>query len=511
MVFYENIKFFNSHIIRVKKKDKPGYGLLKMDGNVITENKYDAINQYTGPGKLFEYYNILIFKSDGNFGLLSLEGIELTLAKYKSIECFSENLLKYQLDNKWGLINLEGNEINEAQYLEIKSHGGSPFAIAKKENGKKVLIDKIGQELKIEYEVLEIKQFEKTSPPYFICKNNTIDSNLTILNFRAEKILTLEADIVLSIIDDLVLYQIGTDFGIVKMDGTILNKFSFECSELKLVSKSYLQFAEPVKKYIPSNGAADLSGNILIPPIYFYIRFDSVSDLFIVSNADNKHGVVDANNKIIIPLKYERIDSFETVTGKVYFKLNPTNRIKFIAKSNGEIINPNGNEYIDIHPYFFRFTNAQLTKLYSISKDQFYPENFQGNTQKGFYNRVDDSESSGKNYGSYLTLIKVNSTYHIIDVEHDRTIETKLQSISTSESTIDGINGFEVDGKWGFFKFKNFEILEVIPAKYDKIIADFGITKRYKLFDYDARFCARVSIGGQSFYVSNTGKEFRNI
>ncbi len=60
-------------------------------------------------------------------------------------------------------------------------------------------------------------------------------------------------------------------------------------------------------------------------------------------------------------------------------------------------------------------------------------------------------------------------------------------------------------------KINNENVEERITAKYDSIISEFGVWNRYKTVIFDARNIARVKIADKSFYISDLGKEYREI
>ena len=79
-------------------------------------------------------------KKDGKYGIINLEGKELTPCQYDNISAIEEmkNALKVAKDGKEGILNNEGKEILPMQYTEITSLGkdNKEGFIVKGENGK---------------------------------------------------------------------------------------------------------------------------------------------------------------------------------------------------------------------------------------------------------------------------------------------------------------------------------------------------------------------------------------
>jgi len=177
-IWYEN------DILRVFKDGK--YGLIKCDGTIVVECKYDEITslksvkenfvvkkdgkvglinnvgqtiipeQYTGIRVLKEGYSneYIIVDEAGNSGVISTSGTILVAPAYKEIKTLnSTEVYAAKIEDKWSLINKQGEVLNNS-YDDYKYSKGD-YVIVKK--GEKFGIITTAGEVKIEpmYEELE--------------------------------------------------------------------------------------------------------------------------------------------------------------------------------------------------------------------------------------------------------------------------------------------------------------------------------------------------------------------
>lgn len=147
-------KEVNYFILKENNKE----GVLDKKGNKIVEAKYDKIiiPNYSYP--LFFGYNnetkhVLDDKSEVKFGEQSFFKKE---KKFKDVSPICESIedyatvrpyIKYKINNKYGLMDLNGREVTKAKYDEILPLAEDQNAYLVKNDGKEGLINKFGKEI----------------------------------------------------------------------------------------------------------------------------------------------------------------------------------------------------------------------------------------------------------------------------------------------------------------------------------------------------------------------------
>ena len=140
-------------LVAVNKDGRRVEGILGFDGEWVLKPT-DKRHEYSEVvGDLLTYRN-----SDG-MGLTNMKGDNLIRAKFYKLEFVDKDLLigKKSSGDRWELYNLEGEKIGKEDYEEIwLFHGNEDYTFAKIGNGDYVLLDRKGNEKKLEAEVYKI-------------------------------------------------------------------------------------------------------------------------------------------------------------------------------------------------------------------------------------------------------------------------------------------------------------------------------------------------------------------
>lgn len=138
---------FRSGFSYVKEKDK--YGLINTSGAYAVQPVYDDIYDISNEMDRSQMYAA---KKDGKWGFMDYSGKVVIPLQYDSPEqerygySIAEELIAVKLNNRWGYIDRAGKII-----LQFIYEGASGFTDGKAEvqvNGKTIIIDKTGKEIK---------------------------------------------------------------------------------------------------------------------------------------------------------------------------------------------------------------------------------------------------------------------------------------------------------------------------------------------------------------------------
>lgn len=107
------IAFWSDRILVMSQEDK--FGMMQKTGLQTIPCEYD----YLG---VIPNSNLLVYRIDKRFGLLSDVGLQITGPDFDNIT-LSEDLLLVETDNRWGVIDLKGNTVIPQQFEEIIPDG----------------------------------------------------------------------------------------------------------------------------------------------------------------------------------------------------------------------------------------------------------------------------------------------------------------------------------------------------------------------------------------------------
>lgn len=284
--------------------------------------------------------NILKYKDNDKFGLISIDGKKITNAIYENIETleYKDGMLKIKKDDKYGVIDISGNEIIKPEYNSIIADG---------------YYDQDSKYEKAGY-VINIRTDEGYRYGYINCKGKqTLDTMYT--NIKRLTDIKDDSNVYL------ITYKNG-QAGLLKNGQTIIQN---EYEDIEYDSTSQMLSLQKNAK----QGLYDLSGNMVLPIQYEELTFagkyinakkdnkllvfdlagvlqndDSYKNVIsvddgkysITTNRSNYYGVIDSNKAVVIENKYSYIEyAFDNY---------------FIVSQNGKsgVINTNSNVAIPI-------------------------------------------------------------------------------------------------------------------------------------------------------------------
>lgn len=498
---------------------KEKYGVIDKAGNIVVEPIYDAV-QIPNPSKpvfvcignynedtkeyetkvfndkneqLFQEYetvevipietNIettpyekssLIYKKNGKYGLVDLEGKEITEPIYDEINSinYKEGTFTVKLDGKVGIINLNGKVIIKPEYETITSDNyynektqnkTTGFIVSlKTEDGYRYgYINYRGKViLKPEYTELErVTEIADEKELYLIAfkegQAGLIKNKKVILNYEYE-------DIQYSSLNDVFVVQRNSKQGVVSKDGaTIVNTeydsitfggmyinarkdntvYSFNLNGTSVENKD-------VVSKIPTDNPnyfitidqndiytiVDAEDNVLVDNNYSYIEY-LPGDYFIVAR-DGKNGVIDITGKSVIDLAYTSI-----------FKLNDTQLLQAekIDTKTIDLYSSTMNKIVSMNNATIT-TNDNYIMLASDTDFAYY--DFSGNKL----------ESKDVFPNNQLFAKKINDKWGFVDKEGNVVVENQYEMVTDFNEY--GFAGIKLDGKWGVIEQASKQIIQ---------------------------------------------------
>lgn len=421
---------YQNNILTYKVDDK--YGIITIDGKKVTNAEYDSI-------ETLEYKDgILIVKKDGQAGLIKLNGDVVIKPKYYSIISDGYYNEKSNYDNagyivevksdsgyRYGYINTKGKEILDCKYnlikriLEIDDEEGAYLITS--QNGKMGLNRNIQTKIKNEYESIE---YDNINNIMAVKKNGKygiydLDGNMILptqyedLQF-AGKIITAVKDNELLVFD---------------ANGNLKKDFEYT-AVIPTKSENYFITIKNNGKY----GLVDNNNDVLIDNKYDYIEY-AFENYFIFTN-NGKSGIIDNTGNIVVQNAFDIIQS-----------INGTNVIQAIDSANNKsyILNKNIRKVAELNAPHIYLKNDYIKM---ISSDNLVYLDFDGNVKEASdilkNNTIFAKEKDGK--WGYVSA----SGNTIIDFQYDL-----AQDINEY-----GYGAIKQDGKWGVINFQGEFILD---------------------------------------------------
>lgn len=328
---FENSKFDSISVfdtfsnIVVKRNGK--YGMYNAKLNKTVSLEFDFIEPYdTAHGNYSEYYNARkgkiysIFNKDLKKIGESYEPI------YNNFSTDNPGISFKNLKGKYGVVDWKGNEKIPFVYDEALDFKRSKNSIAKK-NGKFGVVNYQNKEIfpfiydKIN-ELDEVENIENT----YILSNKTEDK---LLNINGEALLSVYRMIHPIFYDhSKFIIKKNNKFGIVDLQNKILLPIVFD--EIS----DWVEYGPENRHIVKRNGKYGMveynTFKEKIPAIYDFV-FITRNKVFV--GKDKKYGIIDVNNTILCPLKFDEIK---------------TNLGSGLGRFESKIYARNGKQYLEI-------------------------------------------------------------------------------------------------------------------------------------------------------------------
>lgn len=266
---YEVSKIENSNYFILKQNNR--YGVINKEGKTIIEPEYDVVKIPNPEKAIFICYqketsivlndksekvfleyqevepirlknivsefmyekDVLRYKEDGKYGLLSFDGKQITKPIYEEIDSLTskEGELLVKQNEKYGIINIKGNTLVKTQYDEISidkyyteqeqyKNAGYIVAVKTEDGYRYGYVNKNGKEiLKPEYnEISRITEIKDEDKIYLIAAKN---GQYGVYERNKEIIKNEYQSIDFDATDNLLIIERNKKFGVANLDGEI--------------------------------------------------------------------------------------------------------------------------------------------------------------------------------------------------------------------------------------------------------------------------------------------------
>lgn len=349
--------------------------------NVISETLYEK--------------QVLMYEADGKFGLLGIDGEQITEAKYDEISSFEhkEGILLIKENGKYGVINEKGNQIIKCIYDSIVSDQYYSTEDEYKRTGYIVCnitdegyrygyYDYEGSKmLDVEYnEITRLSDGSNQEDIYLIVAKNgqygVYVNNNKIINTRYQSII-YDSDMQMFVVEITGKYGTIDEKGneILKVDYSSLEIkgiyiYTEKDGEQKVLNKNGEEVNIPFNTIIQKTSNSEyyikivqeenqqsyalVNSNFeeIFEQKYQYLEY-IFGEYFIATNMDGKNGIIDSKGEIILEFNYDVIQTIsdKNIIQAINFELNVneiynSELIKIVEMQN--IIIQEENNYIKI-------------------------------------------------------------------------------------------------------------------------------------------------------------------
>ena len=501
------------NVIQIPNPSKPVFVCMSNDNTeakeyetkVLNEKREQIITGYsniqaipassTADGIPFEN-TVLKYKKDNKYGLMSLEGKEITDAIYDEIASitYKEGMLLVKQDGKYGIININGKIVIKPEYDNITvdnyydvstgyQRTGFIVCSIKDEGYRYGYVDYRGKKIldTIYTEIERVTDFEDEKDIYIVAYKDgqagLLKNRKLILDYEYE-------DIIYYAYNDVFIVQRNGKQGIADRKGNIkidtkYTNISFggiyvnavdESGETQIldldgnvVTDGYIAKmpTEDGQHFIVYNEEGiykiiDNNGNIVVDRSYTNIE-EIANNYYIVANNRN-NGIIDLTGKSLVELRYNSIVKLDN-TELLQANISTTSTVSLINK-NMQIVVTMDNASIDVEDGYIR--------LYSDTENRYF--DYAGN------------ELSAKDVFPNNTMYaqEENGKWGFVDqngntkVAYDYDMVTELNEY--------GFAGIKKDGKWGVID-ENGQVVQEPIYVLDEISPSF-IGKYYKVDEW---------------------------
>lgn len=261
------------------------------NSQLFTEyNTVEVIDNVDSEKNIWFESNVLRVSKDGKYGLIDLDGKELTACIYDKIEAIKgiKDSLLIQKDGKVGLANNQGNIIVECEYASVEAltNNYTDGYIVKNDEGKFGAIS-VNKEQLLECKYEDIKH---------VCGNDMYvvkeDGKWKITNKAGDKTLEIDYADVTYLSSDVIVAKSGDNYGIFGTDKSEKVKAEYQSIEFAF-SDNFI--AKKDDKY----GVINAAGEELIPFEYTSMAFNEKANCLFAKKADNNNTyLIDRNHEV---------------------------------------------------------------------------------------------------------------------------------------------------------------------------------------------------------------------
>lgn len=480
--YNENTKEYETVVYNEKKEV-----LLSNYKNV------QAISIYTNVNSTPYEKSVLTYKENGKYGLINLEGKQITKPVYDEISSinYKEGTFLVKQNELEGIINMKGKVIIKCEYESVTSDNyysengnkkQAGFIVSKKtEDGYRygyanyrgtIILNPIYTQLE------RVTEIANEKGVYFIAFKNgqagLLKNNKEILNYEYE-------DIQYNVLGSIFVTKRNGKYGAVNQEGTTVlypeydnvytggmylnalkdkdififdlngNKIETnEVSKTKTENANYYITIDKNNKY----KVVDSKDNIIIDKDYTYIEY-LPGDYFIVER-DSKSGIIDSNCKSVIELKYDSIS-----------RINETDILQMETNKNIALYNLNMKEIVSMDNAIVKEVKDEKAYILLYSDTDFKYLDKKGNILTS-QNLFENNSLFAKN---------INGKWGFVDKDGNLKVQNDYELVTDFNKY--GFAGIKKDGKWGSIN-QNGEVVQEPTYDLKRNIPEF-VGKYYRV------------------------------
>lgn len=480
--YNENTKEYETVVYNEKKEV-----LLSNYKNV------QAISIYTNVNLTPYEKSVLTYKENGKYGLINLEGKQITKTVYDEISSinYKEGTFLVKQNELEGIINMKGKVIIKCEYESVTSDNyysengnkkQAGFIVSKKtEDGYRygyanyrgtIILNPIYTQLE------RVTEIANEKGVYFIAFENgqagLLKNNKEILNYEYE-------DIQYNVLGSIFVTKRNGKYGAVNQEGTTVlypeydnvytggmylnalkdkdififdlngNKIETnEVSKTKTENANYYITIDKNNKY----KVVDSKDNIIIDKDYTYIEY-LPGDYFIVER-DSKSGIIDSNGKSVIELKYDSIS-----------RINETDILQMETNKNIALYNLNMKEIVSMDNAIVKEVKDEKAYILLYSDTDFKYLDKKGNILTS-QNLFENNSLFAKN---------INGKWGFVDKDGNLKVQNDYELVTDFNKY--GFAGIKKDGKWGSIN-QNGEVVQEPTYDLKRNIPEF-VGKYYRV------------------------------
>lgn len=452
-----------------------------------------AISIYTNVNSTPYEKSVLTYKENGKYGLINLEGKQITKPVYDEISSinYKEGTFLVKQNELEGIINMKGKVIIKCEYESVTSDNyysengnkkQAGFIVSKKtEDGYRygyanyrgtIILNPIYTQLE------RVTEIANEKGVYFIAFKNgqagLLKNKKEILNYEYE-------DIQYNVLGSIFVTKRNGKYGAVNQEGTTVlypeydnvytggmylnalkdkdififdlngNKIETnEVSKTKTENANYYITIDKNNKY----KVVDSKDNIIIDKDYTYIEY-LPGDYFIVER-DSKSGIIDSNGKSVIELKYDSIS-----------RINETDILQMETNKNIALYNLNMKEIVSMDNAIVKEVKDEKAYILLYSDTDFKYLDKKGNILTS-QNLFENNSLFAKN---------INGKWGFVDKDGNLKVQNDYELVTDFNKY--GFAGIKKDGKWGSIN-QNGEVVQEPTYDLKRNIPEF-VGKYYRV------------------------------
>ncbi len=301
---YDQLHRYGGHFYKVTVYDKTG--LINDSGRIIIPIKYREMTEYVkgAPIGVLESYDRPMC-----WAFWDTLGNEVVAPNYRRIEQFRSGMGAVEESFKWGCINAKGIEIVPQLYDDPPKFEGD-FAVVKVDKKQGVINNRGHVIVPVQYKI-PADEFSWSFRDYkdtglFIVSDSS--GLFGVFDSNGTQIIPIEYDKILRFTERKAAFCKNGKWGYFDSRGHVIIEPQFDLVDC--FKKGYA--------HVRKNGKCGLinsKGALKLPFAYggfeeFSFPDSANSYTIVVRDTEKRYGVVDTNNKVIIPFKYDDIEEF---------------------------------------------------------------------------------------------------------------------------------------------------------------------------------------------------------